>query len=361
MRLPVFKRVDRLVAMAVLGSVALTWAVLVGLDAFRTFVGELDEVGQGNYTLTRAAIYVLLTVPRRFYEMFGYAALIGGLLGLGGLAASGELTALRAAGLSRLRICASVALALGALTAGVAVLGETVGPWGEHRAQALALAARSDDVALASGVLWAREGQTVIGARHGRQNAGGIALDGVRVFEFDAEGRLLSLAVAAQAVHGASGWVLRDVRRTVFGEDSASSTHAGEMRWASALDPGLLASSIVKPQYLGLGDLGQNIAALERSGQDASGFRQQFWARLLYPVDVLVLVFCALPFAFGALRSGGLAKRLFLGIVLALGFYFLQRAVVSLGVVFDVHPALANLAPPLLLVAGASLWFRRHA
>jgi lipopolysaccharide export system permease protein len=361
MRLPVFKRVDRLVAMAVLGTVALTWGVLVGLDAFRTFVGELDEVGQGNYTLTRAAIYVLLTVPRRFYEMFGYAALIGGLLGLGGLAASGELTALRAAGLSRLRICASVALALGALTAGVAVLGETVGPWGEHRAQALALAARSDDVALASGVLWAREGQTVIGARHGRQNAGGIALDGVRVFEFDAEGRLLSLAVAAQAVHGAGGWVLRDVRRTVFGEDSASSTHAGEMRWASALDPGLLASSIVKPQYLGLGDLGQNIAALERSGQDASGFRQQFWARLLYPVDVLVLVFCALPFAFGALRSGGLAKRLFLGIVLALGFYFLQRAVVSLGVVFDVHPALANLAPPLLLVAAASLWFRRHA
>ena len=157
MRLPLFRRVDRLVAMAVLGTVALTWAVLVGLDAFRTFVGELDQVGQGNYTLTRAAIYVLLTVPRRFYEMFGYAALIGGLLGLGGLAASGELTALRAAGLSRLRICASVALTLGILTAGVAVLGETVAPWGEHRAQALALAARSDDVALASGVLWARE------------------------------------------------------------------------------------------------------------------------------------------------------------------------------------------------------------
>ena len=120
MRGLVFKRVDRLVAMAVLSAVAMTWITIVGLDAFRIFIVELNDVGQGQYTLTKAATYVLLTVPRRFYEMFGYAALIGVLLGLGGLANSGELTALRAAGLSKLRICASVALALGLLTLGLA-------------------------------------------------------------------------------------------------------------------------------------------------------------------------------------------------------------------------------------------------
>ena len=119
MRMPNFsiKRVDRLVAIAVLSSVGLTWLTIVGFDAFRIFIVELNDVGQGQYTLTKAIAYVLLTVPRRCYEMFSYSALIGGLLGLGGLAGSGELTALRAAGLSKLRICASVVFALTTLTA----------------------------------------------------------------------------------------------------------------------------------------------------------------------------------------------------------------------------------------------------
>ena len=147
MRMPNFaiKRVDRLVAIAVLSSVGLTWLTIVGFDAFRIFIVELNDVGQGQYTLTKAVTYVLLTVPRRCYEMFSYSALIGGLLGLGGLAGSGELTALRAAGLSKLRICASVVFALTTLTAVVMLIGETIGPYGEQKAQALQLAAKSKE------------------------------------------------------------------------------------------------------------------------------------------------------------------------------------------------------------------------
>ena len=363
MRWPTFKRVDRLVAKAVLTTVAITWVTIVSLDAFRIFIGELNDVGQGQYTLAKAAVYVLLTVPRRFYEMFGYAALIGSLLGLGGLAASGELTALRAAGLSKLRICASVALGLAVLTGAVALLGETAGPYGERKAQALQLAAKSKDVALAKGgALWARDGETVIGTRHGRTHGTGeIDLDGVRVFEFDKTGRLQSLSLADQAVHTQDGWILHDVRRTQFGADSATSTHSPALRWQSSLDPRLLASSIIQPQYMTLRDLGQNIASLDRNRQDASSFRDAYWARLFFPLNVLILVFCAVPFSFGALRSGGLSKRLFIGIVLALGFYFLQRAIVSLGAVYALQPALANLIAPLLLVVAAVAYFRRHA
>lgn len=358
------KRVDRLVAMAVLGAVAVVWATIVGLDAFRTFIFELDDIGQGQYTFARAAAYVLLTVPRRCYEMFGYAALIGGLLGLGGLAGTGELTALRAAGLSKLRICASVVLGLGVLTLGVVLLGETIGPYGERKAQALQLAAKSRDVALArGGVLWARDGGSVIGARHGRAHGahGEVDLDGVRVFEFDPDGRLVALTLADKAVHLGGEWILHDLRRTEFGEGSASSHKDASKQWQSTLDPGVLASSIIKPQYMTLRDLGQNIAVLDRSEQDASAFRDAWWARVFYPFDLLVLVFCAMPFAFGTLRSGGLSKRLFIGIVLTLGFYLLQRAIVSIGAVYGLHPAFANLIPPLILIALASAYFRRNA
>ena len=356
------KRVDRLVAIAVLSSVALTWLTIVGFDAFRIFIGELNDVGQNQYTLTKAITYVLLTVPRRCYEMFSYSALIGGLLGLGGLAGSGELTALRAAGLSKLRICASVVFALTTLTAVVTLIGETIGPYGEQKAQALQLAAKSKDVALAKGgTLWARDGETVINARHGRTHNGKVELGGVRVFEFDPDGRLASFALAERATHAANAWTLYNVRRTDFGADSAESAVKAEEHWQSGLDPALLSLSIVQAQYMTLRDLDRNIFYLERNKQDASSFRQAYWERLFYPISVLALAFCAVPFAFGTLRSGGMAKRLFIGMVLALCFYFAQRAIVNMGAVYGIHPAIANLIPPVLLAALAFAYFRKHA
>lgn len=361
-----FKRVDRLVGLSVLAAVGLTWFVLVGFDAFTIFVGELNDVGRGSYTLAKAASYTLLTVPRRLYEMFGYAALIGGLAGLGALAGTGELTALRAAGMSKLRICASVALTLVLLTALVVAIGETLAPLGEQSARALALSAKSKDVSLAKGgSIWARDGNTFVNAGSGRtrQTDDGevVDLSRVRVFEFDDDGRLTTLSVAARAEHAAGQWTLYDLRRTVFAEASATSTQSAEMQWSSGLDPDVLALSIVNLDYLNLRDLGRNIAYLERNGQDSRNFREAYWARLFYPVNVLVLAFCALPFAFGALRSGGLAKRLFIGIVLSIGFFFLQRAAVNLGAVYGLSPALANMIPPALLIALAFAWFRRFA
>ena len=87
---------DTYVGQVVLVTVLLTWAVLVGLDVVMALSGEISDLGQGNYTFGHAVAWVLYTVPRRAYTMFPTAAVIGSLMGLGQLAASSELTALRA-------------------------------------------------------------------------------------------------------------------------------------------------------------------------------------------------------------------------------------------------------------------------
>jgi lipopolysaccharide export system permease protein len=73
-----------------------------------------------------------------------------------------------------------------------------------------------------------------------------------------------------------------------------------------------------------------------------------------------VLVLCAMPFAFGTLRSGGLGKRIFVGMLLAIAWYFLQKAMVSFGTVYGVPPLLANLLPAVLLAVLAWLYFRKR-
>ena len=49
-------------------------------------------------------MYVLLTAPRRAYDLLPIAALVGGMAGLGMLATHSELTVMRAAGVSIGRI-----------------------------------------------------------------------------------------------------------------------------------------------------------------------------------------------------------------------------------------------------------------
>jgi lipopolysaccharide export system permease protein len=361
-----FKKVDKLVALSVVGSVLIAWGFLVAFDALYQFVQEINDVGTGDYTLSKAVSYILLTVPRRGYQLFVYGGLIGGLMGMGMLAASGELTALRAAGLSKLRICASVVFALTVITVLVALMGEVIAPRAEQKAEALQLSAKNRDVTIGKGgTLWARDGEAVINAKRGhtRSSKDGmvVELQDVRVFEFTPVGQLLALSVAKTATHLNGEWTLHDVRRTEFEGRSAHSTVQTQTQWKSALDPNVLAVSMIHPEYLSMSDLQRNIGYMQRNRQDATSYQLAYWARIFYPLNVLVLAFCAVPFAFGQLRTGGLGKRLFIGMALAITYYFFQKSVVNMGAVYNFNLALVNALPSLLLAVAALVYFRRNA
>jgi len=348
--------VDLYLARTVLVSTLATWFVLGGFDVITALVNELDEIGEGGYTLSHAVLYTAYTVPRRAYELFPTSALIGCVLGLGGLSARSELTAMRAVGMSRLRIGLGALMSLGLVTVLMMVNAETVAPFGEQSAQSVVNAAKTGDVVVArvSG-LWAREGNVFLNARDGvRRQANGeewTELQGVRLFEFDDEGRLLSLAEARQAEHRADGWVLRDVTRARFGERSVQSETLAEERWESGLDDQALAAAASRPRYLSSAELDRNITYLQRNGLDAKAFENAYWARWFYPLNVAVLCLSALPFAFGSLRSGGFGKRLFIAIFIGVAYLLAQRLVVSLSDVYRFDARVAYTLPPIALLA----------
>lgn len=360
------KRVDRLVALSVLGSLLMVWLVLTGFDAVSQLLRQLGNVGKHGYTLGTALVYVLVTFPRRAYEMFPNAALIGGLLGLGGLAATGELTALRAAGMSRLRIAMSAAGVVTLLIVGVVILGETAAPWGDQQAQAMLLRMKSGNLGVAGSGLWARDGNNIINARGTmlKQHADGVStvqLADVRVFSLTPDGQISRFEWARSAEHDGRQWVLQDVRSTTLDAQGIHTTTLASQPWQSSLNPQVLAQSVILPQYLSMRDLRRNIRYLARNGEAPGSYAVAFWARALYPLNVLVLVLCAMPFAFGTLRSGGLGKRIFIGILLALGWYFLQKAMVNFGTVYGMPPLFANLLPAMILALAGWLYFRRSA
>jgi lipopolysaccharide export system permease protein len=216
--------------------------------------------------------------------------------------------------------------------------------------------------------LWAREGNTFLNAQTGREHADGDAswleLNDVRLFEFGPDGRLQSIAHAAVAEHRASGWLLRKVTRTWFEERAVTQTEADEERWESNLDTAALAanaSNIWRPRYMSAADLRDGIEYRNRNQLDASEFEEHYWGRWFYPLNVLALCLAAIPFAFGSLRSGGMGRRLFLGVVFALGFWLLQNQVVKMAAVFKFDYRLAYLIPPMIMLAVSWTLFHKRS
>jgi len=361
---------DLYIGRVVLTSVMLTWTILVGLDAIISgLLTEMSDVGTGNYDLVAAVTNVVYSLPRRAYMLFPTSAVIGALIGLGQVAASSELTVLRALGLSRRRISLSVILSLIVLTGLMVASGETLGPWAQRRADTLKAAAKSKDVIVAqySG-LWAREGDIFLNAQTGQERSAEgrqwLELRDVRLFELAADGRLASITHAGSAEHREGEWILRKVERTRFEAKSATRTTVAEERWASRLDAAALAAStrnIWRPRYMTASQLKAGIEYRERNGLDSSEFQEHYWGRWFYPVNVLVLCLLAIPFAFGSLRSGGLGKRLFLGIIFSLGFWLVQTQFVRLAGVFKFDYRIAYTIPALAMVV-LSLWlFKRKS
>ena len=354
-------RADRLIARHVLGTTVLALLIFVGVDALSAFVREIDEIGDGNYTLSMALTYIAYTLPRRFYDLFPLAAAIGAAMGLGGLAPTSELTALRAAGWSKLRLCLGALAALALLVAVAFVIGETIGPAGERAAQGVQIGAKSKDLVTsnASGV-WARDGADLLNATRGVLIEGEVELIDARVYRFDDSGRLLSITRGEKARRVSDGWLFSKVQRYVFDSEQVQSEALPEWRWTVALDPTLIAASVVRPRYQTMRDLRAHIGYLENNRLDAQLFRSAYWARLFYPLGALATALLAMPFAFSALRSGGFGKRLFVGLVVAIGFFYLQSAIVNAVELSNGPVVLAYAAPPLAAIAIAWAWLRRR-
>ncbi len=127
------KVVDRYVGRSTLIGVLAVWFSLTLLLALFTLIDQFGSTGaEGG--VGALLNFVFLKSINGAYIVFPVAALLGAMIGVGGLAAGNELVAFRTAGVSRLRLSGSVLGAVALLSIVVMALGEFVMPRAEKQA-----------------------------------------------------------------------------------------------------------------------------------------------------------------------------------------------------------------------------------
>ena len=357
------KCVDRYVGLSVIRGILLAWAVLITLLGVLGFVGELRS-SQGSYGPLQAIWFVLMTTPRQAYQTFAVAALVGALLGAGGLAAHHELVAFRAAGVSRLRL--SIAAILGCLLLLVPVmwLGEYLAPQVEQQARTYRLLHQDGRIHLGgTGGLWVREGNDIVNVRSPIITTEGprdqVRFEDVVVYRLGDKRTLENITRARAAVPGSDGWSLKDVRQLAITDQAINQSASAEAAWNTKVDPGLLDSAVTRPRYLSIRALNTYVNYLESNGQDSRQYGSALWEKILFPVTVLALILAGMPFVFGSARQQNLGLRLFIGIALGTLYTLFSRSFSNFGDAYGL-PVVISSAIPIVLLVWFAFWALRR-
>ncbi len=344
---------------AILSHTAVVYAVLLGLFTFINLIDELKELGAGNYGGYELARYVLFTTPRNIYELFPMAALLGTMLGLSSLAVDSELIVMRASGISLLQIVGAV-MKVGVVFVILAVvIGEFVTPIAETTAQRERAHALQKSIKQQTDFgLWMRDQSTFINIGEVLPN---LTLLRIRVFEFDEQRKLRSLAVAKEAHYEHNRWRLTDVRHTLFADDKVQASKIDAAYWNSVVAPEILSVFLIKPDQLSAWHLARYIEHLRENAQETGRYELAFWYKLIAPLSTGAMVILAIPFVFRQVRSGGLGQSLLIGIMLGLAFYLTSRGFGYFVLLYGIPPFVGAVTPTVLFFAIAIIMLRRVA
>lgn len=340
-------------AREIVASVILVLLAFLGLFAFFDFINELDSIGRDGYEVQHALVYVAMILPGRVYELMPIVVLIGTLYALTALAKNSEITVMRASGMSSANLLGTVG-GIGLVFVAITfVFGEYLAPPAERAAQQWRLTATGSAVSqqLRSG-LWVKDGEKFINVRTVQPDR---TMEQIRIFEFDGEHALISVSEARRGQYDltAGTWLLTGVQQTRFLGNSTEVVSLPEISWRSDLSPEVLSVLMVAPERMSVGTLFPYINHLKANRQNADRFEIALWKKLVYPFAVLVMIALAIPFALTHDRVGAVSAKVFLGVMLGVGFHLLNGLFSSLGVIHAWQPAWTALTPSLLFMVAA--------
>ena len=252
------------VGLEVLKAILLSLFALVGLLAVFTLLEEVQDF-QNQYGFLSALKFVALSVPRLFYETVPFGVLIGGLVGLGGLAARSELIVMRASGLSTYRIVGYAILPAALVALLGTAIGEFVLPQAERDARLGRQQAReqTETIAPEFGV-WTRDGLAFLHLESVRDHQ----IKGLKWYLFDANQTLILTRSAAEAEFqgdAAPGfWEMREVTEVRYASDGSTSDYWATKRWDTQITPSSLGSELlVQPERMSVSSLDEKIDHLD--------------------------------------------------------------------------------------------------
>ncbi len=351
---------------------------LVGLFTFFALIEELDQVSD-QFSLLNLFYLQAMQLPSHLYELLPIGLLVGSVLALASLAQRNELVILRVSGVSGMKLLATLWIITIPWVGGAFLLSEAVMPAVEIKSSEakLQLLGRAGGGRLNSGY-WFKEngeqgGERIINIAQLRPNGG---VTDIQLYEFSPSQELVRHSQAKQGYFEEGSLILQDVTETLIDADAVSALSDGqaskqhltrlqqveERRLSTSLTPERLIARILTPERMSISVLLDYIHYLRENNLQTERQIVALWRKAAYPFTLFVMITIAAPIGFMQTRRGGVGGKVFIGILLGVGFFMINQLALNIGTLGRWPPWVTALMPNLgaLLLALSALLFMEN-
>jgi len=181
----------------------------------------------------------------------------------------------------------------------------------------------------------------------------------IRIYEFDEQRRLRVATSANSAIYRDDEWLLQDVARSDISETQVTTQQLSSMMTAFLMNHEVIDIITIKPESLPAWGLYKYVRYLNENNLNAASYEKVLWSKIILPFSTGVMVFLAIPFVFGSLRSVGVGQRILVGALVGIGFYLFNQIFSYVGLVYEINPVFSAVLPTVLFFAIAVRMIRR--
>jgi lipopolysaccharide export system permease protein len=84
---------------------------------------------------------------------------------------------------------------------------------------------------------------------------------------------------------------------------------------------------------------------LRERGESADQYILALWQKTTLPLKMAAMIFFSLPFVFGSAREANPGRRVTLGAIVGISYYYFDQALGYMGLLLGLHPSCTTLLP----------------
>lgn len=279
--------------------------------------------------------YYLYYLPDIIHRMLPVACVVGTVMAISTLNKGSELVALFASGLSLFRISRAIFVSIFVLCLADFFASDSLLPSFTKQKNFIFF----NDITKNPGKfqtiktdrIWYRSKNTLFNIK--TLNAEGNIAQGLTLYFFDDQWRLIQMLTAKSVVLNGAEWLLKNGTISVFNLDSSFplSDQFKEKKIVMNEDAHDLRSTGQTSDLLSMSELSRFIQRNKEAGLDTVKYEVEYYTKLSFALAGLVMSLLALPFCVGQARSSSMVKNISITLGLVMGYWVLHSSAQTLG------------------------------
>ncbi len=330
----------------------LSLASFAGIFLLVDFFEKVDKFVEKSAPFNLYFGYFLNAIPLFVTQVAPLAVLMAAFITVGSLSRTGELTAMRAGGMSLYRITRPIILTTVGITLVLICTQELVLPKSTSTMNQIMqqrIKGNSQPQRIRNQI-WVRTGNSIVHIDQAVPQKG--ALQGVTIFEVDENFQITQRTDAGSARFKDGGWEFRNLNRRQFDPESGGMTNSEVLKKEALLfakKPEDFQQADPHEWELNFADLRRLAKKMKEEGHNATRYLVNMHAHIAAPFASIVMVLVGIPFALHRGRNSSLSFGIVVSVMVGVAYFILHSVAMAFGYSGVLPPLLATWSANILI------------